>query len=155
MSKHRRHWRRPRKSHGHIDRVVRGLSDAFGVDRWVVITAFVLGFVFAPLLTAAVFCAAWYWATYPKQARAHLEWLSGHARRVFQRLVDATFERRGPRVATEPDFDTADPVEPASSTSASDLRQRFEALDRRAEAIEAFIASEEYRLEREFRRIDD
>ena len=51
--RHSHHRDRPHRGrrHGPIKRVVRGLADAFCVSRGIVIAGFVLGFVFAPLLT--------------------------------------------------------------------------------------------------------
>lgn len=150
-----------------IDRVVDGLSKALGLGHGLVITGFVLGFIFAPLLTAMVFFVALYWVSYPESAREHLEKVSTYIRRAGQRLHDAAFARRAETAAAGPGFEEATaPRSPGSAdgssgrrephhTSLSELRARFEALDERAKSIEAFVTSEEYRLEREFKRMDD
>ena len=68
----RRHYRdrRSYRRRGPIKRVTRGLADAFGVARGVVIAGFVLGFVFVPLLSLAAFLVALYWVNSPDRACA-------------------------------------------------------------------------------------
>ena len=82
-----------------------------------------------------------------------------YIRRIGHRLSDAAFTREHRTAATDPMFDDVAVDEPPApkrpSTSSSELKDRFEALDKRAKSIEAFVASEEYRLEREFKRMGD
>lgn len=159
MTRHRHQHRRRRGcgASGAVHRVLDGLSGVLGVGRDVVIAGFVVGLVFVPLLSAMVFAGAWYWVTYPRQAERHFEWLSAHVRRAMRRLAQALFGGADRGAATAPGFEGSAPS-PASTprasrqspATASDLRRRFEELERRAKSIEAFVASEEYRLEREF-----
>ena len=152
------------KARGAINQVVRGVADAFGISRGAIIAGFVLGFIFTPLLTGLVFLAAWYWTGHPDTARRHVEWLSEQAARAAKRLNDAAFGRaeRYRHAGADTDFSedadtssTSTASSPPPPSSAEQLKQRFEELDRRAKHIEEIVASEEYRLEREFRRIDD
>ena len=72
----RRHFdgrRRSRRRRGPIKRVTRGLADAFGVPRGVIIAGFVLGFVFIPLLTLVAFLAALHWVNDPERARRQVD----------------------------------------------------------------------------------
>ena len=55
--KQRRRCRKSKGVWGMIDRVVHGLSEALGLGHGMIITGFVLGFIFVPLLTAIVFLA--------------------------------------------------------------------------------------------------
>ena len=156
----RRNRRRSEKSHGFweiVERVVNGLSEALGLGHGMIITGFVLGFIFVPLLTTIVFFVTLYWVSYPGAAKRHFERFSRYIRRAGQRLSDAAFTRD--THATDPSFDDVARDEPPPPkqprTTPSELRERFEALDKRAKSIEAFVASEEYRLEREFKRMGD
>ena len=153
--KHRRRCKSGNGVWGMIDRVVDGLSQALGLGHGMIITGFVLGFIFVPLLTAIVFLLTLYWVSYPAQARSHLESVSGFVRGAGQRLSDAAFSRQTRDTVTEPSFDEEPAAPKRPATTSSELRERFEALDKRAKSIEAFVASEEYRLEREFKNIDD
>ena len=153
--KHRRRCRKSKGVWGMIDRVVHGLSEALGLGHGMIITGFVLGFIFVPLLTAIVFLVTLYWVSYPEQARRHLERVSSAVRRAGHRLSDAAFARDTRTTATEPNIDDEPPAPKRPRTTSSELRKRFEALDQRAKSIEAFVASEEYRLEREFKRMGD
>ena len=161
MSK-KKHRRRCKNSHGiwgMWDRVVDGLSQALGLGHGLVITGIVFGFIFVPLLTTIVLLVTLYWVSYPEQARSQLDQVSSYVRRAGHRLSDAAFTRERRRTATDPRFDDVAVDEPPApkrpSTTSSELRERFEALDKRAKSIEAFVASEEYRLEREFKRMGD
>jgi len=132
---------------GPIKQVVRGLSRRFGVKRGFVIAGFVLGFVFVPLLTLLVFLAALYWVNHPENVEDTLDRLL----RKVQRAIRGTKSR--PAYADggigEVAIDGDDDVDLAK------LRRRFEDLERRAETMEEYVASEEHTLNREFRRMRD
>ena len=172
MSRHRRH-----RNHSHgqangrdtrgclvggpIKRVINGLGDAFGLSRGTVIAAFVIGFIFLPLLTTLMFLATLYWVSYPNEAKRHFERISSHVKRAASRMQDTAFSQtRRHRQATEPDFDDVDfdvHRQPAAArgantqtSDAAEVRRKFERLEQRANAIEAYVASEEYRLQSQF-----
>ena len=149
MSCHRYHRRAcgPGRSRrrGPIKRVVRGLAGRFGVPRGLVIAGFVLGFVFVPLLTVLLFLAALYWVDHPEQGERHAARAAGWGRDVLARLAAALRGHPAPG---------SDPAEAAAAAREIGLLgARFAALERRARAIEEYVASEEFRLEREFRRM--
>ena len=151
----RRHYRdrRSGRRRGPIKRVTRGLADAFGVPRGVVIAGFVIGFVFVPLLSLAAFLAALYWVNSPDRARRHMDTFFDSMRRAGNRFRRAAAARPEYRSAdSEPGRESSEPPRPAVDSSA--LARRYERIERRARAIEAFVASEEFRLNREFRRME-
>lgn len=142
---------RHRRRRGPIGRVVRGLSDAFGIPRGMVIAGFVLGFVFVPLLALLAFLTALYWVNDPERMRRQVEWVVDSFRRAGDRLRRGTGNRyRGVRggPAREPGEPWRPPVDPVA------VARRFERIERRARAIEEFVTSEEFRLNREFRRME-
>ena len=148
----RPHRERPHRGRGRrrgpIKRVVLGLADAFGVSRGLVIAGFLLGFVFAPLLTLVVFLAALYWVDHPERTHRYAGVAYGHLRRAADRIRRGVAGgSRGGEAGGESREPPRQFVDPAA------LGRRFEALERRARAIEAFVASEEFRLNREFRRM--
>jgi phage shock protein PspC (stress-responsive transcriptional regulator) len=142
---------------GIIHRVLDGLGDALGIGRGLVIAGFVVGFVFVPLLSLAVFLGGWYWISYPEQTRRHFRRISAYA----QRVSAAAFATNTRATAPQPDIDERETNASSASTpnkqspTTAELRARFESLDARARAIEEFVASEEYRLEREFWGLQD
>ena len=150
----RRHYRdrRSYRRRGPIKRVTRGLADAFGVARGVVIAGFVLGFVFVPLLSLAAFLVALYWVNSPERMRRRMDTFFDSMRRAGDRFRRAAArpEQRG--ADSEPGGESSEPPRPAVDSSA--LARRYERIERRARAIEAFVASEEFRLNREFRRME-
>ena len=152
MSRRHHDGRRSRRRRrGPIRRVTRGLADAFGVPRGVIIAGFVLGFVFMALPTLAAFLAAWYWVDDPARARRHLDAAYSALGRAGERLRRGRDRRR-----RDAEGDTAresrEPPRPAVDPFA--LARRFDRIERRARAIEEYVASEEFRLGREFRRME-
>ena len=147
MSCPRSRSRRPGRRRGPIKRVTRGLADAFGIPRGVVIAGFVLGFVFAPLLTLVVFLVALYWVDDPERTRRHVDAAYDALGRAVDRLRRGA---RGPRRGGG-GGPSREPPRPAIDPAA--LARRFERMERRTRVIEEFVASEEFRLNREFRRM--
>ena len=152
MSRRHRDGRRSRRRRGPIKRVTRGLADAFGVPRGVVIAIFVLGFVFMPLLSVMAFLTALDWVNDPERTRRHVDSIFDSFRRASDRLRRGGVGVRQRGVARGTEGDSPEPPRPAVDTFA--LVRRFERIERRARAIEEFVASEEFRLGREFRRME-
>ena len=153
MSRRHSRGRRSGRRRGPVKRVIRGLADAFGIPRGVVIAGFVLGFVFVPLLTLLAFLAALYWVDHPERTRRRMEAAHDSFKRAADRLrrVASGPGRRGSS-GGGPDREPREPPRPAVDPAA--LARRFERIERRARAIEEFVASEEFRLNREFRRME-
>ena len=148
MSRRHGRGRRSGRRRGPIKRVVRGLADALGIPRGIVIAGFVLGFVFIPLPALLVFLAALYWVDNPERARRHVESVFDSLRRAGGRIWRSA-AGPGPGSAGPDSREPPRPhVDPAS------LARRFERAERRTRAIEEFVASEEFRLNREFRRME-
>ncbi len=155
--KSRRRYRQRKRNHCTKGRVFHDLGEVFGMSQGTTIAVFVLGWVFVPLLTTLVFLGALYWVHSPEQAEHHARRISAWVARAAQQLSDAVAARprrpvAEPDVAQPPHDQQSEPQQPRS---AGELRRRFEALDRRAKSIEEFVASEEFRLEGEFRRMHE
>ena len=150
----RRHFdgRRSGRRRGPIKRVIRGLADTFEIPRGAVIAGFVLGFVFVPMLSLLAFLAALYWVNDPGRARRRVDSFFGSLRRAGNRLRPRAEGRRHASAGGDPSRDSSEPVRTPVDPIA--LARRFERIERRARAIEEFVASEEYRLNREFRRME-
>ena len=152
MSRRHPHGRRSGRRRGPIKRVIRGLADALGIPRGVVIAGFVLGFVFVPLLTLLAFLAALYWVDHPEHTRRRMEAAHDSLKRAadrLRRLASGPGRRESSGGGGGPGREPPSPaVDPAA------LARRFERIERRARAIEEFVASEEFRLDREFRRME-
>ena len=152
MSRRHTQGRKSGRRRGPVKRVVRGLADAFGIPRGVVIAGFVIGFVSAPLPTLLACLAALYWVDHPERVRRYADIAFDAFRRTTDRLWRAPAASQ-PRDAgggpgREPPAPPRPPVDPAA------LTRRFERIERRARAIEEFVTSEEFRLNREFRRME-
>ena len=153
---HRRRKGESRYRHppGPIKRVVRGLSDRFGVGRGCVVACFILGIIFAPMLTLLIFLAAWVWVDNPERFERAVGSVLDKARGLYRSWTQDAEPGRssaGPRPAYA---DGAEGVE-EPAIDFPDLRRRFEDLERRAGRMEDYVTSEEFSLDREFRDIDD
>ena len=116
------------------------------------IAVFVVGFVFIPLLSLLAFLVALYWVNNPDRTRRHVDSFFDGLRRGNDRLWRGTTRPRRNSVDGAPDRESRKaPPPPIDSTA---LVRRFERIERRARAIEEFVASEEFRLNREFRRME-
>lgn len=151
MSRRHSHYRRSGRRRGPIKRVTRGLADAFGLPRGMVIAGFVLGFVFVPLPTLVVFFAAMYWVDHPGQTRRRMDAAYGYLKGAADRLWRSAVGPRHRGAGADPGRESRESPRPAVDPTA--LARRFERIERRARAIEEFVASEEFRLNREFRRM--
>ena len=143
--------RKSGRRRGPVKRVVRGLADAFGIPRGVVIAGFVIGFVSAPLPTLLAFFAALYWVDHPERVRRYAEVAYETFKRTTNRLwraLAASPMDAGGGPGREPHAPPRPPADPDA------LARRFERIERRARAIEEFVTSEEFRLNREFRRME-
>ena len=144
--------RRYRRRRGPIGRVTRGLADAFGISRSMVIAGFVLGFVFVPLLAVVAFLVALYWVNDPVRMRRQVDSVVDAFRRAGDRLRRGAAATGHHGARGDPNREPGEPQRPPIDPTA--LARRFERIERRARAIEEFVTSEEYRLNREFRRME-
>ena len=152
MSRRHSHGRGSGRRRGPVKRVIRGLADAFGIPRGVVIAGFVLGFISAPLLTLLVCLAALYWVDHPERVRRYADTAYDSFKRTTDRLWCSLVAPQPRGVGGGPDREPDEPPRPSADPAA--LARRFERIERRARTIEEFVASEEFRLNREFRRME-
>ena len=150
----------PRRSHGRgsgcrrgpVKRVVRGLADVFGVPRGVIVTGFVLGFVCVPQFTLLAGFAAWFWLDHPDLVRRYSDTARGFFKRATDRLRGGISAPPHRGTSSGPGIEPHEA--PCPSVDPTTLARRYEKIERRTRTIEAFVASEEFRLNREFRRME-
>jgi len=150
--------------------VVQALAARFGVHRHTVMAGFVAGFVFVPLLTLLLFLAAWYWTSDPEKVENALDdWVARIQRTLNSWLGGSSRadDRAGERGGASPDpggahwpprAETPAAGHGANGDPAPDLgrlEKRLRALDERARALEAYVASREFSLRRQFRAMED
>jgi phage shock protein PspC (stress-responsive transcriptional regulator) len=149
---------------GVIRRVTGGIGEKLGVHRKWVLAAFIVGLFLNLPLTLVVFLAAWYWVDHPGRIERTID-------RAAETLRDTFGTGHGPQPAGAGHGDAAGPdmradarrdaarkagsdtgdVERDADFDFAGLRRRFADLERRAGEVEGHVASDEYRLEREFR----
>lgn len=129
-----------------IKRIIRGIADKFSISRGTVLAGFVVGFIFAPLLTAIVFVAAWFWIDDPKRFETRISGAADKARQAYE----WTFGSWVPKLTARADEIMAEPVPGFPA-----LRRAFDRLEPRTAKVEDYVSSDEYRLHREFRNMGD
>jgi hypothetical protein len=117
----------------------------------VVVTGFVLGFVFVPLLAVFVFLGALYWVHHPEQVESNLEKAAGWIRNWWNESRRSAADRPSERSA--PDVDAAAAFEDEIDIDIDALNEEFAELERRAAGIESFVLSDEYKLHRDFKKM--
>ncbi len=123
-----------------------------------VITGFVLGFVFMPLLTLFFFLGAWLWVDSPQRVERGLARINASliaafaaARKKFSESGEPV-ARRGGEERSEKRASGSEIAEPLDFP---ELRRAFDDLERRTAGMEAFVTSNEYQLRREFKQLND
>ena len=142
---HHHHYHRqqrpPQRTGCLISRMVGALSRRLGVHRHAGIAGFVLGFVFAPMLTLPVLLAALYWTKHPERMERQLNGVVEKARSTYRSYV-----RTAPETNDPPPREKDQPV-----PDFPELRRRFEALEARTQTMESCVASDEFNLNRQFK----
>ena len=152
MNRRHARGRKSGRRRGPVKRVVRGLADAFGIPRGVVIAAFVIGFVSAPLPTLLVCFAALYWVDHPERVRRYADVAYDTFKRTTDRIWRNPAASRPRDAGGGPGHESHAPPRPPVDPAA--LARRFERIERRTRAVEEFVTSEEFRLHREFRQME-
>ena len=132
------------KSRGFIKRTIKGLARKFGVSKHTIIIGFIVLFLFTKIFALLAFFLAYYWVRNPGK---------------FENFFDATLEktRRGfDNMKGRADFGEAVAADgPEASYGEnefdfSELKRKFDDLEKRTNGIEEQVSSDEYRLNKEF-----
>ena len=128
---------------GVFKRVTRGVADGLGVERKFVVIGLIICALFNLAAALILFGIGWLYVDKPgvlekARTRAKTGWRN--------------CKRHMPRRAPQPAETT--PIDPeAHDPFFKDLRARFADLEKRAQGMEKYVTSEEFRLNREFRKL--
>ncbi len=128
---------------GVIHRTTQAIGDRFGFERrWVLIGFILLAIIHFPL-ALLLFLVAWFWADHPGKLEGW--WERGRE----------TFRSPRPAAAAGPDVNAAPDMDDVEDPFMTDLKRKFRDLEERAGRMEEHVASDEFELRREFRRMSD
>nr|WP_246878892.1 hypothetical protein [Thalassospira sp. ER-Se-21-Dark] len=138
------------RRHGVIGRTTRGISEAFGIPRKGVLIAFILVLIFSFPVGVMLFGLAWAYVHHPhwfdalrgKVRGAGQSTSAGRAARQNNSTADAANER--PTVGVD-----------YEESWMEDLREQFDDLERRTGSMEGFVASGDYRMASEFKKMKE
>ncbi|KZD02489.1 MULTISPECIES: hypothetical protein [unclassified Thalassospira] len=133
-----------------IGRTTRGISEAFGIPRKGVLIAFILVLIFSFPVGLMLFGLAWAYVHHPqwfdalrgKVRGAGQSTSAGRAARQNNSTADAANER--PTVGVD-----------YEESWMEDLREQFDDLERRTGSMEGFVASGDYRMASEFKKMKE
>jgi len=147
------------RARGAIKRVTQGLADKFGISRKVVTIGFIIGLFVNLPLTVIVFFAALYWVKNPGKLEQKFDKTAAKVRDSIYRS-SAQYRQQQYAYADASMSDGNDgsdqPYEDQYEDADFDgLRRQFDDLERRAADMEEHVASDEYTLNSEFRKMKD
>lgn len=135
---------------GVIKRTTRGISEAFGIPRKGVLIAFILILIFSFPVGVMLFGLAWAYVHHPDwfaslRGKVHGAGQSTSAGRAARQnsSADAASEER-PTVGVD-----------YEESWMEELREQFDDLERRTGSMEGFVASGDYRMASEFKKMKE
>ncbi|NIY75786.1 hypothetical protein HED22_09030 [Thalassospira sp. HF15] len=136
-----------------IGRTTRGISEAFGIPRKGVLIAFILVLIFSFPVGVMLFGLAWAYVHHP-------EWfasLRGKARGAAQSTAAGRTARQNHNSADAANAADARPTVGVDYEESwmEDLREQFDDLERRTGSMEGFVASGDYRMASEFKKMKE
>lgn len=145
-----------KKCNGPIRRTTQALADKFGIKRKYILFGFIFGAIINFPLALIVFLVAMFWADHPEKVERK-------AAKFEQKVYQATDKWKQhfhqPKYATAggAGFDSNAPRSNAAyeDLDFADLRAQFDDLERRTIDMEEHVSGEEYRLNKEFRKMKD
>ncbi len=145
---HKGHPRRPRKRDGGIKRTIKGLATKFGVSSKVIIIGFVVLFLFTKIFALLIFFLAYLWIKHPGKYEDMLDGAFEKSRRGFENMTHAPgFDEAATAGGPQTSYGTAYRDD---EFDFSDLKQKFEDLEKRTNGMEEHVSSDEYKLNKEF-----
>lgn len=136
--------------HGVIGRTTRGISETFGIPRKGVLVAFILILIFSFPVGVMLFGLAWAFVHHP-------DWFDG-----LRRKVRGASARPSPSASKASGTTKADATEERPTVGVDyeeswmeDLRAQFDDLERRTGSMEGFVASGDYRMASEFKKMKE
>ncbi len=142
------HTSGPRKSRGFIKRTIKGLARKFGVSKRTVIIGFIVLFLFTKIFTLLAFFLAYYWVRNPGKFENFFDATLEKTRRAFDNMKGRTnFGETVAAYAPEASYGAS---YGKNEFDFSELKQKFDDLEKRTNGIEEQVSSDEYQLNKEF-----
>jgi phage shock protein PspC (stress-responsive transcriptional regulator) len=141
-----------KQCHGVIGRTTRGISEAFGIPRKGVLIAFILVLIFSFPVGVMLFGLAWAYVHHPQW----FDGLRGKVRGAGQSTSAGRAARQNHNAAESEAADERPTVGVDYEESwMEDLREQFDDLERRTGSMEGFVASGDYRMASEFKKMKE
>jgi phage shock protein PspC (stress-responsive transcriptional regulator) len=135
---------------GVIKRTIRGISEAFGIPRKGVLIAFILVLIFSFPVGVMLFGLAWAYVHHPDWFAS----LRGKVRGAGQSTSAGRAARHNNDAADAADARPTVGVDYEESWM-EELREQFDDLERRTGSMEGFVASGDYRMASEFKKMKE
>ncbi|KJE34230.1 hypothetical protein UF64_16175 [Thalassospira sp. HJ] len=133
-----------------IGRTTRGISEAFGIPRKGVLIAFILVLIFSFPVGVMLFGLAWAYVHHP-------DWFDGLRGKVRGAGQSTSAGRAARQNNSKPDVEDERPTVGVDYEESwmEELREQFDDLERRTGSMEGFVASGDYRMASEFKKMKE
>ncbi len=136
------------KPDGFIKRTIKGLAAKFGVSKGVIIAGFIVLFIFTKIFALLAFILAYFWIKHPGKYEDMLDGAFEKSRRGFENMTGAPgFDEAATAGGPQASYDSSYRED---EFDFSDLKQKFEDLEKRTNGMEEHVSSDEYKLNKEF-----
>ena len=142
------------KRHGVIGRTTRGIAEAFGIPRKGVLIAFILVLIFSFPVGVMLFGLAWAYVHHPDWFASLRGKVRGNMSKAGQSTSAGRAARQNHNAADAADARPTVGVDYEESWM-EELRKQFDDLERRTGSMEGFVASGDYRMASEFKKMKE
>ena len=149
--KHKAHGYTAPHHQGPIRRVTRALADKMGVPRKLVLAAFIIGIFVNLFLTAIVFFLSLYWVNHPDRVEQKISRVAQKVKGWTKGPTPSSYQNQYAYAGSQTSHDTHQEQE--VDLDFADLCRDFEDLERRTAGMEKHVSSEEYKLNKEFEKM--
>jgi len=141
---HERHTLRTKKPDGFIRRTIKGLAKKFNVSSRMIIIGFIVLFMFSGFFAMMAFFAAYLWVRNPGKIEDMFDRTVEKSRNAFDTMArSAKFNQTAAAGGGNPSYADDD-------LDFSDLKRKFDDLEKRTNGMEEHVSSDEYELKKEF-----
>lgn len=139
------------KSGGFIKRTIKGLAKKFDVSKRTIIIGFVILFLFTKIFALLAFFLAYQWVKNPGKFEDMFDRIIEKSRRTFDNMGNNKAYQQAATGRADPSY--ADYAQPEDGFDFSDLKAQFKDLEKRTGDMEEHVASDDYKLRKEFEAI--
>ncbi len=139
---------------GFFKRTIKGLAQKFNVKKRTIIIGFIILFLFTKIFALLAFFLAYHWIKNPGKYEDIFDRTVEKSRQTFDNInTDTAYQYAGAGEPDAPHNKTTATATEDDGFDFSELKSKFEDLEKRTGGMEEHVSSEEYKLRKEFEEI--